>query len=153
MTLPTPTGPSGARIRWEPTGLGGWVGWVGTMERWLFEVGPRDGDPGAWKLTTTFPVTFDWAFIGNDPEQLKERTAEHWLEEFVSALGAVFPGPAGDLSDWQRFQISEARDVLARWDAGHDDSNIYDRERVLADQVRNLLAIIGQALPSGEPAP
>ena len=57
------------------------------------------------------------------------------------------------LSDAERFQIREARDSLAHWDdpaRGDNDSYGYDRERVLADHVRSLLAIVDQLAPEGE---
>lgn len=56
-------------------------------------------------------------------------------------LDAVFPPR---LSESQRFQVDEARDRLAEWDGAAPHSG---RETVLADQVRALLAIIGQAFP------
>jgi hypothetical protein len=63
-------------------------------------------------------------------------------DEDVRADLIAWRDAARTLTDWQRFQVSEARDVLSRWDAGRDDSGIYDREKVLADQARSLLAIV-----------
>ena len=66
-------------------------------------------------------------------------------DHFPGCLGAVFK-PEPDES--AAFQCREARSVLARWDAGRDDPDgkIYDRERVLADQVKALLVIAETAV-------
>jgi len=136
------------RIRWEPTEHGGWGGKVGTLEPLAFEVWRsncdfRDVVLGEWVLSIRLPGPFGEQLPhGHDPDKLKAE-AERWLEEFVGALGAIFePEP----SESAAFQLREARSVLARWDAGRDDPDgrIYDRERVLADQVRALLAIVDQ---------
>ncbi len=51
----------------------------------------------------------------------------------------------------QRWQVEEARRTLAAWDAERGDgSDVYDRERVLADHVRTLLAVIDQVAPAVE---
>ncbi len=54
------------------------------------------------------------------------------------------------LGEQQRWQVDEAALLLAAWDQEHGPE-IAGRERVLADQVRALLAVIGQAAP--DPAP
>jgi hypothetical protein len=53
------------------------------------------------------------------------------------------------LDEHQRWQVDEAALLLAAWDREHGPE-VIDRERVLADQVRALLGVIGQAAP--EPA-
>jgi len=58
----------------------------------------------------------------------------------------LFPAPG----EGGQFQVQEARAVLARWDRERDDPAavlFYDRERVLADQLRALLAIIDRTFP------
>ena len=72
------------------------------------------------------------------PGRLKAE-AERWLEEFAASIGAVFPGEPGEPA---AFQVNEARDTLAHWDAIRASEPATSRERVLADQVRNLLAIV-----------
>jgi hypothetical protein len=44
----------------------------------------------------------------------------------------------------EAFEMDEARDVLARWDAEQGGEPVISREKVLADQVRALLAIVDQ---------
>jgi hypothetical protein len=46
------------------------------------------------------------------------------------------------LTESQRFQVQEARDVLGTWDL--NNPGIISRETVLADQARALLAIIDE---------
>jgi chromosome segregation ATPase len=53
------------------------------------------------------------------------------------------------LSDTERWQIEEARDVLARWTRDHGE--IHDREKVMADQARVLLGLVDQLVPKGGP--
>ena len=53
---------------------------------------------------------------------------------------------AAILTEAQRFQVAEVRDCLATWDLARNP-DVTDRERVLADQVRNLLAIIDAVAP------
>jgi len=61
-------------------------------------------------------------------------------------LGAI-------LTESQRFQVQEARDCLGTWDLNRNP-DVISRERVLADQVRNLLAIIDAVAPvTGEEPP
>lgn len=54
------------------------------------------------------------------------------------------------LTESQRFQVSEARDILGTWDLANLGG--ISRETVLADQVRALLAIIDQAFPATQGA-
>jgi hypothetical protein len=62
-------------------------------------------------------------------------------------------GRAGLLTESQRFQVQEARDCLGTWDLNRAPG-VISRESVLADQVRNLLAIIDAVAPvTGEEPP
>lgn len=130
-----------ARIRWsDDRGFG----CVGTIGPFMFQIvrvylGPK------WMLTAD---GMGRAFRDREPriddmDELKA-LAEEWLAEFVRSLGAVFPEP---LTDDQRFQVSEARDLLARWDRERFTEDGYAAERTLADQVRALLAIVDQVAP------
>jgi len=152
------------RIRWHRVDgtVVRWFGFVGTATMTaLFQIlhpvatqteavmGRRFDE---WALCTTFPGASAEARYGGwddgAPDRLKAE-AERWLEELVSSLGASFP-PEPDES--AAFRLSEAREVLADWDTWRDDPDgrIYDRERVLADQVRTLLAIADrEAAPTG----
>jgi hypothetical protein len=56
-----------------------------------------------------------------------------WYEDAETAWGARVDG---------EFQVREARDVLARWDAGQDGEPAISREKALADHLRALLAIV-----------
>jgi hypothetical protein len=131
-----------ARIRWQETSLGEFAGRVGTL-RWLaFQMRPPAYDGGAWQLTSYIPGSIGNATYYDDREDA-EAEAERWLAEFVSSLGASFTEP---LSDSQRFQVSEARDLLALWDENRGlDGRNYSTERTLADHLRNMLAIIEPA--------
>lgn len=158
-----------ARIRWEYTD-GGMDGYVGTLMPPVFRICDAAPNDAAWVLMAEFPGD---AILRDDMEELKAE-AERWLEEFVTSLGAVFPnearpcapcssaageeiwhGPLGcpankagrAISDSQRWQVDEARDLLARWDQERFAEDGYGAERTLADQVRNLLAIVDQAAP------
>lgn len=77
------------RIRWEPTGNGGFEGYVGTLEACAFVIWKYNADAAWWTLTGQM-VAMRTCPHGDDPEPLKAE-AERWLEEFVSSLGAVFP--------------------------------------------------------------
>lgn len=52
------------------------------------------------------------------------------------------------LPDTDRWQVEEARGALAEWDRTHGGDGIYGTERVLADQVRNLLAVVDRLAAS-----
>ncbi len=133
-----------ARIRWEPTKYGGWTGGTGTLDGWLFQVWKAPAPVGPWRLESNLPGNFWRTKDDDDPDELKAE-AERWLEEFVTSLGASFPDKPDESA---AFQLSEARDVLARWDAEPGGAIMFGRERVLADQVRALLAIV-----ASEPVP
>ena len=77
------------RIRWEPTEHGGFTGHVGTLEEWAFQIYKPDSEGQQWLLTAGNLRSRQ----ADDPAALKAE-AEHWLEGFVSSLGAVFPDEA-----------------------------------------------------------
>lgn len=62
------------------------------------------------------------------------------------AAVAKAPGPV--LTESQRFQVQEARDILGTWDLNSPGG--VSRETVLADQVRTLLAIIDEKGLAGD---
>ena len=79
------------RIRWEPTGYGGWTGHVGTRPEtdWLFQIWSAASVGGDWQLDSTLPGHFGQTSRADDPATLKA-DAEFLLAEFVSSLGATF---------------------------------------------------------------
>ena len=138
-----------------------WFGYVGTLKAPPFQIlHPVDAVAGRhrfdeWALCCTF-LGEDGVprYGGTDPEaadRLKAE-AERWLEEFAASSGAVFPGEPGEPA---AFQVSEARDTLALWDRNQAGEPVTSRERVLADQVRALLAIVSPhcTCPCKCPAP
>lgn len=129
------------RIRWEPTECGGWTGHVGTRPEtdWLFQIWSAAAVGGDWQLDSTLPGRFGQFSRADAPATLKAE-AERWLEEFISSLGAIFPDEPGQPA---ALQLIEARSILARWDAEQGSKHVI--ERVLADQVRALLAIADQS--------
>lgn len=55
------------------------------------------------------------------------------------------------LDEGQRCRVQEARDILGTWDLARGPEPYMDRERVLADHLRAVLAVIDQvAAPAGE---
>lgn len=84
------------RIRWLPgpqAGLTEACGYVGSVEDVLFKLlRPVAGPPpyDEWALSVKLPGQQHRASWGGSPEELKV-IAEERLEEFVTALGAVFP--------------------------------------------------------------
>jgi hypothetical protein len=130
------------RIRWETEPeitSAAYSGYAGTFGVNLFRIYAPDESDDRWILVSLLPGAEHRIGYGGSAEELKP-IAERLLSEFVSSLGAVWP-PEPDGS--AAFQCREARSVLARWDAGRNDPDgrIYDRERVLADQVKALLPI------------
>jgi hypothetical protein len=104
------------RIRWEPTGRGGFTGHVGTLseESWLFQIWNATSVGGAWQLDSALPGGFNGATGADDPDDLKVE-AECLLAEFVSSLGAIFPDAALRLADqWKQFAApGDAQDECA----------------------------------------
>jgi hypothetical protein len=135
-----------ARIRWEPNGDGNvLLGYVGTLGGIAFRIWGPDDKHDDWLLSDRLTRGGERRFIrADDPATLKA-DAEFILTEFVSSLGAIFR-PEPDES--AAFQVREARSVLARWDASRNDpaGKVYDRQRVLADQVKALLPIAEAAV-------
>ena len=129
------------RIRWEPLLGGNFDGYVGTVTSPMFEVHLTSGRGAIqpWALRSDLLEGYSTA---THPDELKAE-AERWLEEFVSSLGAVFPAEPDQPA---ALRLIEARSMLARWDAERGSKPVI--ERVLADQVRALLAIVDP-----EPAP
>jgi len=132
------------RIRWEESPLGMTDGHVGGVEACLFSVWQPPQASGEWVLTTELPGMEGTRVYGDDPGELKAE-AERLLAKFTASLAAVFPG---HLTESQRFQVQEARDCLGTWDLARAPG-VISRESVLADQVRNLLAIIDEVVPAG----
>jgi hypothetical protein len=138
------------RIRWEEALDGEGLGYVGSLDRPAFRLWPPD-EEGDRVLLVYLAGSAQHMYHddGEDSLTALKAKAEELLEEFVSSLGAVFE-PEPDES--AAFQLGEARDVLARWDAEQEDGEpVFSREKVLADQVRTLLAIVDQA-PAPEAA-
>lgn len=79
------------RILWIPNGLSGYLGHVGTLEPWLFQIWGGDSDPeGTWILQTVLPgFQFNRWDTAPDIPALKA-TAEKWLQEWLGIIGADF---------------------------------------------------------------
>lgn len=96
MSPKTPTARKAApmgeteRIRWEPTNYGGWIGHVGTLEPWAFQIFKTGLGYVGWSLTAQLPGSLGKGCQNDDPDELKAK-AERWLAEFISSLGAIFP--------------------------------------------------------------
>ena len=75
------------RIRWEPTGYGGWTGHVGEAKPWLFQI--WKSFPGAknWILSSVLPGQFGARDYDEDPEALKLNAGSS--RSFVASLGAI----------------------------------------------------------------
>ena len=138
------------RIRWDDKTPGNGdvshvacIGYAGTVEEAAFIIYTPDVMHADWLLSVRLTPGSTFLYAGS-PDELKAE-AERWLEEFVTSLGAVFPDEPDESA---AFQLSEARDVLARWDAEPGGAIMFGREKVLADQVRVLLAIV-----ASEPVP
>ena len=76
------------RVRWEDTKYGGLVGYVGTLETWVFQIQRPVLAGERWVLTATFPGALN-DVRGGTPDDLKAE-AERWLEQFTASLGASF---------------------------------------------------------------
>jgi hypothetical protein len=92
---------------------------------------------------------------------LREERAAGWDEGYADAMADQYEAArlaearepeaaaaAGLLTEAQRFQVAEARDCLATWDLARAPG-VISRESALADQVRNLLAIIDAVALAG----
>ena len=114
------------RIRWghdEPGDgaiLDGSTGSVGTLPLAAFHIWKAPQYGGELVLTSDLPGQEGRRSFGSDPDELKA-TAERWLSEFISSLGAVFGDAiAADLR-------SRANDLEAM--AGHDTA--HERDNLL----------------------
>ena len=79
-----------ARIHWMQVPDGTLRGYVGTLSRHVFQIGPSSGPGGRWHLCSDLPDPEGRSPSGDDVEALKE-SAEDLLAEFVYFLGAIFP--------------------------------------------------------------
>lgn len=85
------------RIRWEDDGNGGFEGYAGTFDRYLFAVWRSSGDSGdiiigEWMLVTQLPRLLGTRTPHGNDLAVVQAEAERWLAEFVASIGAVFPG-------------------------------------------------------------
>lgn len=81
------------RIRWEQTRPGAWHGYVGTRKLAVFAIWrPSEaiGTATPWGLASSLIDLPVMPLRAASDDTLKA-TAESWLEEFVSSLGAFFP--------------------------------------------------------------
>lgn len=108
------------RIRWERNDDGShvtpaWEGYVGTIGEALFFIfEPDDRDPW-WILTSQLPGLpgagqAERRSHGDDTDKLRAE-AERWLEEFVTSLGAIFPGALrSEIESMRRAKHEDADD-------------------------------------------
>jgi hypothetical protein len=98
-----------ARIRWEETSLGEFAGRVGTL-RWLaYQMRPPAYDGGRWQLTSYIPGSIGKCTYSDDKEEAQAE-AERRLEEFISSLGATFPGGHPDGNAIEAYCATSAGD-------------------------------------------
>jgi hypothetical protein len=57
------------------------------------------------------------------------------------------PVPEDLLNKGQRWQVGEARDLLASWDLARGGDGIFGTERMLTDALRGMLALLDQVAP------
>jgi hypothetical protein len=74
------------RIRWEDNDLGGLVGFVGTVEPFMFQIW-RESSPSRLVLSSGLPGQFTNVSVDEAPEPLQAE-AESWLADFLAAIGA-----------------------------------------------------------------
>jgi hypothetical protein len=92
------------RIRWEPTGYGGWTGHVGTLadQHWLFQIWSAESVGGVWQLDSTLPGDFRRFATSSNPDELRAE-AEERLARFTASIGAIFPEALLELADqWKQ---------------------------------------------------
>jgi hypothetical protein len=93
------------RIRWghdEPGDgitLDGSTGSVGTLDSAVFHIWKAPQYGGELVLTSDLPGQEGRRSFGSYPAELKA-TAERWLSEFISSLGAVFPDSPAASPGW-----------------------------------------------------
>lgn len=76
----------------------------------------------------------------DDELQLLEYLLGEERDRYAAGQAAAGSAAGPYLSEAERWQVGEARDMLACWDHDHDHT-IYGTDRSLADHVRALLAI------------
>jgi hypothetical protein len=104
------------RIRWEEEAGRGYelVGYVGTLEQWVFRAWESRG--AGWTLEAQLPdVPSPPGVLLRDTLDELKAEAERWLEDFTSSLGAVFPDALLELADqWKQFAArGDAQDECA----------------------------------------
>lgn len=82
-------------IRWEENGYGGYLGYAGTLDTWLFQIERaqwRDRED-TWILRGELPGHCARGPLAErpEPDPLKADAAE-LLGKWAAAVGAVFPG-------------------------------------------------------------
>ena len=87
-------GEATGRIRWEQPVLTLYGFIAGEASQATFKVWPPESDDRQWLLTSSLPGQYDRRLWDARPHALR-KTAETWLEEFASSIGAVFPETPG----------------------------------------------------------
>jgi hypothetical protein len=109
-----------ARVRWEDSRNGpgdpAFIGHLGSLDD-LFRIWPPDEPGDEWLLNTCLPGMAEKECYGF-PDDL-QLEAEHWLTQFVTSLGAIFPaGLREDVSterDGHLRQAGEGGDCPHAW--------------------------------------
>jgi hypothetical protein len=112
MTTPIPAQGAG-RIRWadeSPQEFVTLAGYIGTRDEPAFRIFGPDAVNCRWLLSVRLAAASEFIY-GSGPDELKA-TAERWLEEFVSSLGASFP--PGEISDDQDGEPLEVKYAAGR---------------------------------------
>jgi hypothetical protein len=78
------------RINWQHEDDGTTTGHTGTNTADLFQIWPPEDDETDHMLVHSLPGSPHGPACDSDPDKLKG-TAEEWLKEFITSLGAVFP--------------------------------------------------------------
>jgi len=78
-------------IRWEPNGFGGYLGYAGTLDVWLFQI-YRAAPESPFVLLGTLPGHSGALAQRTDAGLLKAKAGE-LLRAWAASIGAVFPGP------------------------------------------------------------
>ena len=133
-------------IRWEDNGYGGFLGYVGTVESWLYQIWKPERSGDEWMLQPSSGAHFGYGKVsyGDSPDELKPQ-AEELLREFVSSLGAMFPAAA------DRPHVEAARRLLAEFGQGRlAVPASYSTERALYDCGRTLLGVLDKIAPRGD---
>ena len=73
-------------IRWQDNGYGGLLGYVGTVEPWLFQIYTPDREAGDWILASVLPGQNRSKYGDSAAALIPE--AEEMLRAFTAALGA-----------------------------------------------------------------